>query len=54
MMNSIFHDGEVSDKFFELQRFIPMNFELAFFQGKFYIQRRAPPRHFRDFYTFAL
>ena len=53
MMNSIYHDPQVKDRFFELQRFIPMAFELAFFQGKFYIQRRAHPRHYQDFFTFA-
>ena len=53
MMEYLFHADDVKDRFFELQRFIPMNFELAFFQGKMYIQRRAPPRHFRDFYTFS-
>ena len=53
MMDSLFHDDSVKDRFFELQRFIPMNFELSFSQGKIYVQRRAHPRHYQDFYTFA-
>ena len=50
MVNAIYHSDDVIDRHFELQRFLPMQFELSFFQGQLHLQRRAHPRHYGEPY----